>query len=110
MFKLQKRITGLKWPVTVRVPVDGGKIEEQEFTGVFNILTQDEYQNALQTAADDAEFISKFMTNWEGLVDDSGKDTKFTIAKLRQACGFPFFRQAVIKAYNEAAQGAAAKN
>ncbi|QSX32456.1 hypothetical protein JYB87_11830 [Shewanella avicenniae] len=110
MFKLVDRITGLCWPVTVRVPVNGGKVEEQEFTAVFNLLSQDEYEQALQSAKDDAEFISKFMTNWEGLVDDQGKEVKFTVAKLRKACGYPFFRQAIIKAYNEAVQGAAAKN
>lgn len=110
MFKLVDKIEGLRWPVSVPVPQNDGVVERQEFTAIFTILQQQDYEKFLQNCADDSEFISKFMTGWEGIVDEEGKAIPFTKARLTKACKWPNFRTAILRSYTEAAQGVATKN
>ncbi|AFT79036.1 hypothetical protein AMBLS11_12315 [Alteromonas macleodii str. 'Black Sea 11'] len=110
MFKLVKQIERLEWPVKVVAPAPGGKTETHTFTAFFKILPQKEYDKALREAKSDSAFVAKFLTGWEGVNDHNDEPLAFSKKALNDMCEFPFVRTAIIKAYNEAASGAAVKN
>lgn len=99
----------LKWPVIVEVPVDGGKFEKFQFTGVFARLTEAEMDEltgdakkpaaetgaeALEAAKGDekrlaevlqenARKMPQFMIGWEGVkTHPGGSDVPFTAETL----------------------------
>lgn len=43
----------VSWPVTVRVPVDGGAFVDQRFTGVFRVLPEDAFAKLFPARAED---------------------------------------------------------
>ena len=51
----------LEWPVTVRVPVNGGDFAEYQFTGIFARLSESEF-DALANADVDADDPSRSMS------------------------------------------------
>ncbi len=109
-FVLTKKIKEVDWLVTVNVPVDGGKTEDHEFTARFKLLSDDDYNKAVQEAASDTDLISKILIGWEGLIDDDGKAVKYSKKTLKDLCKFPFVRNSIVRAYTQAIQGIAAKN
>lgn len=109
-FKLVKQLKKVEWPVRVNVPVDGGKTEEKEFTGIFKLLPQAEYDANAKTKKSDADFISEILVGWKGLLDDDDKEIEFSPDVIRQLCEYPFTRIAIFKAYNEVVTGIEVKN
>lgn len=109
-FRLVKSLKEVDWPVTVNVPVNGGKTEQHEFTAKFKLMSQEEYDKALQGTKNDTSFIAKFLIGWSGLLDDDDKEVPFSKEALKNLCGLPFVRVAIVKAYNQAITGQAAKN
>lgn len=92
------------WPVRVPVQLDGGKIEEQEFTAIFRRLTKEEDATATEATTSenpwgwlDARFV--------GL-----KDAELTPELRAELMHEPNVRVAIINAYQGFVQGIPAKN
>lgn len=109
-FKLVKQLKKVEWPVRIKVPTDGGKTEEHEFTGVFKLLPQTEYDENTKSKKSDAEFIGEILVGCKGLLDDDGEEIEFSPEVVAQLCEYPFTRIAIFKAYNEIVTGIEVKN
>ncbi|QPG06561.1 hypothetical protein IT774_05150 [Salinimonas marina] len=110
MFKMVKTINRLEWPVKVQVPADGGKTDTHEFTAVFKLLPQAEYDKLLRTAEDDAAMLGELVQGWHGLTDEAGEELEYSLDVIKELCQYPFIRTAIFRAYGEAASGVASKN
>lgn len=109
-FKLVKELKKVEWPVRIKMPTDGGKTEDHEFTGVFKLLPQTEFDNNAKNNKSDADFISKILIGCKGLLDDDGEEIEFSQEVVEKLCEYPFTRIAIFKAYNEIVTGAEVKN
>lgn len=93
----------VRWPVNVRVPVDGG-FEEWRFTGVFRVLTEEEFdawgvkpaieaidpsapapepveapaRPLSQVLADNADKFAQVLVGWDDVTDANGQSIPFT--------------------------------
>lgn len=78
----------IKWPVVVRLPVDGGETAEYQFTGVFARKSEQEYADILGAAPEglpvreilerNALLFPQLMTGWEGITYSAGTEAAFT--------------------------------
>lgn len=109
-FKLVKQLKTVEWPVKVKVPADGGKTVEQEFTGIFKVLPQSEYDAKIKNTQSDAKFIGEILVGAKGLLDDDGNEVEVNDDVIGQLCEFAFTRLAIFRAYNELVTGVETKN
>ena len=105
--RLGQRIE-VEWPVTVSEPIDGGKVQQSEFTARFHLLTDEETtatQNAAQAPGGDPNgWVNAFFV---GL----GKDEEPLTPEMKALMvGTSWIRQAIVKAYIAAWNGAPVKN
>ena len=109
MFKLSKPDTVL-WPVTVAIPVDGGRTCKATFDAEFKLLDQDEIDAALAASEDDMAFLRDVIVGWNGVQDEDGNDLPYSEASCAQMVKIPYVRKALMKAFWDATLGAAEKN
>lgn len=99
----------VKWPVTVRLPADGGEFAAFRFTGVFKRLSEEAYEAIMATRKEklpeigtaelvelvagksraelleeNATLFPQLMVGWEDVLDSSGAEVKFTQAVLHK--------------------------
>ncbi len=110
-----------RWPVVARVPsaTAAGALEEAGFEVVFEALSRDEAAALTESMAAattlraiaDAETaqIIRVVRGWSDVVDGEGDEVPFSEEALRAAAEFPWFRQAIARAYGEAMSGEAAR-
>ncbi len=97
-------------PVKLSIEVDG-TIEEHEFGATFRILPVSRASGeAMRSDEGQLAFLTEAITGFDDLVDDDGKPTPFTPALVAAMLDRVEIRPALIKAYFEAAQKAAAGN
>ncbi len=98
------------WPVTIQVPIDGGKTEKQECSAQFEILPATEYEEFKQLP--DVEFLSRVVKAFgDDIQDEAGEPLPCTEefkAQLFNSAGY--VRIAFITAYHNAATGYLEKN
>ena len=92
------------WPVTVSVPQDGGKTQEQVFTARFRLLGQAELEKAQESDNTDG-FVEAFFV---GLGEAEARE--LTPELRAKIVGRPFVRVALLKAFRDFQTGIAAKN
>ena len=109
-FIIQTGEKKVKWPVRVHEPIDGGKTKEHEFEVTYGLLTQAEYDKAMQDKLPDHEFIKKILRGWSALTDEGGNEIPFNDANIELLASIPYIRRALISAYHEAVSGIAVKN
>ncbi|MEJ1497541.1 MAG: hypothetical protein RPU13_13850 [Candidatus Sedimenticola sp. (ex Thyasira tokunagai)] len=109
MFVLKKQDEPIEWPVEVEVPVNGGKVEKQEFTAHFKLLDQDEID--AESAKGDVSFMTVTLVGWgEDVKDSKGEKIPFGKEPLRAMTKTVHVRKAIVKAYYQMAAGIARKN
>lgn len=96
------------WPVSVRFPADGGKIEAQAFEARFRIVPASRF-NALMQAGP-AELLGEVVEGWRGVSDQDGTPIAFDRATLAMLLDVPFVAAALSEAYAEAMLTGARKN
>ncbi len=105
-FVLKKSNT-YKWPVSVDVPVDGGKHERVTFDVEFKDLTQSRLLEIAELSGEgslsDVEIAREVMSGWAGVEDEDGKELPYSI-------DVPMMASAIAGAYLESKQGAKRKN
>jgi lantibiotic modifying enzyme len=92
-----KKVSSYKWPVTVEVPVDGGKFKKETFTAIFKRMSRSAF-NDLVEAGDDA-LVDQIIEGWE--YNDENKVMLFDD---------PHVLRGVITAFTDSITGSQAKN
>lgn len=121
-----KQSSSYKWPVSFKLPVDGGKFEKQTFDAEFKRLPQariNEIQTDVQTrikAAERNELVDTSVTDisianeliigWEGVVDSDGDAVTFSETVKQQLLDIPTVASAIIVAYFDSLAGVKTKN
>lgn len=103
-----KKVSSYKWPVSVDVPVDGGKFKKETFTAIFKKMSRSAF-NDLVEQGDDA-LIAEIVEGWEGIKDEDGDSIEYSSETRDQLFDDPYVLRAVINAYTESLLGAQAKN
>ena len=98
------------WPVTVRIPIDGGKYASQTFTARFRLPSKDEMTNMAAVLGDDAANARKVMVGWDGIVDEQKQPVPFSDEALDALLGVPWARVAIWQAFIDASFGIKRKN
>lgn len=121
-----KQSTSYKWPVTFKMPTDGGKYEKHTFDAEFKRLPQSrinelqvEVNRRIKATERDEEYdgevsdlslASEVLLGWSGVVDDDGDEVAFTEANKAQLLNVPMMSGAIIEAYFDSLAGKKAKN
>lgn len=103
------------WPVSIKLPADGGKREKSNFDAVFKRLPQtriNEIQQLVQQRVKAAEsgeeldngvtdqsIASEILVGWSGVVDGDGDDVPYSEAIKAQLLDVPMMAGALIEAY-----------
>ena len=105
------------WPVSIRLPADGGKREKQTFEAVFKRLPQSrineiqaevqrrvkatEAGEELKDGISDISLADEILVGWTGVVDGDGEEVAFSKAMKAQLLDVPMLASAIIEAYFE---------
>jgi len=103
-----KKVSSYKWPVTVEVPVDGGKFKKETFTAVFKRMSRSAF-NDLVEAGDDA-LVDQIIEGWEGVKDEDGDEVEYNDENKVMLFDDPHVLRGVITAFTESITGSQAKN
>lgn len=121
-----KQSDSYTWPVSIKLPANGGKRERQTFDAEFKRLPQSrineiqEQANKRIRAAERGEDIGdgisdqsiadEILVGWDGIVDGDGEPVPFSKGSKAQLLDVPFMAGALIEAYFESLVEAKRKN
>jgi len=121
-----KQSASYTWPVSFKLPADGGKYEKQSFDAEFKRLPQArineiqvevqarikaaERNEAIEDGITDQSIAREILVGWSGIVDDEGDQVAYSIATRDQLLEVPTVAAAVILAYFESLTGNKIKN
>lgn len=99
------------WPVTVRVPVDGGQTEDYEVSVQYILPRRSEF-DALRNQDEHAaeNFLIDHISDWDGLADADGETLKFSPETLKAVLDIRYIERAFSLGLWEAGSGSEAKN
>ena len=111
-----KQSDSYRWPVSFKLPTDGGKREKQSFEAEFKRLPQSRIMQ-IQTqaqrlikAAEDGEQIEgisdlsvadEVLVGWSGIVDEDGEEVPFSKANKAALLEVPMLAASLIQSYFE---------
>lgn len=102
------------WPVTVEIPIDGGRFDRQTFDAEFKRLPQARNNAIIQAAraetTTDQEVADEVLVGWKGITDDDGKDVPFSATAKVQLLDVPGVAAALVEGYINSLIGAKRKN
>lgn len=109
MFKLaqKRRVT---WPVTVKIPQDGGRTQKATFGAEFEVITADEQAAVLR---DGGDLLEVQLVGWDARVKgDDDQPIAFSEEAKKKLIDITYVRQALFEALGEinAGREAARKN
>jgi hypothetical protein len=97
-----KQDPSVRWPVTVRLPADGGGFVEQVFEAEIRVLPECEYKALIPRVGgerditdilvENADILPRLVSNWFGVADDTGEVIPITALEnilLRTPYGVP---------------------
>jgi ethanolamine utilization protein EutP (predicted NTPase) len=118
-----KQSATYKWPVTILLPVDGGKKEKHTFDAEFRRLPQSRTEELvtqlkMQERADiDPDQIllmkdaaKEILVGWSGVQDDSGEEIPFSEAALEQVLEIQMVAAQIILGWFNSLEVAKRKN
>ena len=118
-----KQSDSYTWPVTLVIPVDGGRREKHTFEAEFKRLPQTRINEIVRQAkgisddsADDAVMLedqsacAELLVGWSNVVDDSGEEIPFSVKALDQLLELPTIAAQIIRAWTESLEIAKRKN
>lgn len=119
-FVLKKSAT-YSWPVTLRLPIDGGRYEKQVFDALFNRLDQsriNEIQDLFRAKQrgdeeidlTDQSVADEVLAGWSNVQDEDGEEVPFTAAAKSELLNVPAVASAIVVAYFESITGNKVKN
>jgi len=100
------------WPVTIKLPQDGGGFAKRAIEVRFRVKTQDEIDAIAALAIDamDQELVKAVVTGWRGIETADGDDLPFSSENLARLVALTFWRVPVLATYFNALQGVEEKN
>lgn len=107
------------WPVTVEIPIDGGRFDKHSFDAEFKRLPQSKVApmvaelDRLDGASDLerlTEMAGEILVGWSGITDDAGKEVPFSQKSLEQLLEIPMLAVAILRSYFDSIKGAKRKN
>lgn len=118
-----KQSDSYTWPVTLVIPVDGGRREKHTFDAEFKRLPQTRINEIVRQAkgisddsADNAVMLedqsacAELLVGWSNVVDDSGEEIPFSVKALDQLLELPTIAAQIIRAWTESLEIAKRKN
>jgi hypothetical protein len=112
-----KQSDSYSWPVSIKLPADGGKRERQTFDAEFKRLPQsriNEIQDLVQkqikatekgespaVEISDLSIADEILVGWDGIVDGDGEPVPYTNASKTMLLDVPMMSGALISAYFE---------
>jgi len=111
------------WPITLVLPIDGGRREKHTFDGEFRRLPQTRINEIIRQArlqergklADDEELqdqdaAKEILAGWINVVDDKGEEVPFSEAALNQLLEIPTVAGQIVRTWFESLEVAKRKN
>ena len=121
-----KQSNSYTWPVSVKLPADGGKFEKQTFDAQFKRLPQgrineiqvdvqtrikaSERNETLEGSISDQSIADELLVGWSGVVDGDGDEILFSEELKEQLLDISTVASAIIVAYFDSLTGSKAKN
>lgn len=112
-----KQSDSYTWPVSIKLPANGGKRERQTFDAEFKRLPQsriNEIQREVQLrikanekgedtgeGVSDQSIADEILVGWDGIVDGDGEPVPFSNAVKAQLLDVPTMAGALVSAYFE---------
>jgi hypothetical protein len=102
------------WPVSFRIPTDGGGYETADFDAEFKRITQSKIEELFNKLSEgtinDRQVADEVLIGWKGVQDDSGKPLNFTDATKARLLDVAGLAGVLVMAYTDALRGAREKN
>jgi hypothetical protein len=111
------------WPITLVLPVDGGRREKHTFDGEFRRLPQTRINEIVKLAqlqergklAEDEELrdqdaAKEILAGWSNVVDDKGEEIPYSEAALNQLMEIPTVAGQIVRTWFESLEVAKRKN
>ena len=118
-----KQSASYTWPITLVLPVDGGRREKHTFDGEFKRLPQTRINEIVRLAREmergrlneddaleDQDAAREVLAGWSGIVDDDGKEVPFSDGTLTQLLEIPTVAGQIVRAWFESLEVAKKKN
>lgn len=121
-----KQSSSYVWPVTVKLPISGGKFEKQTFDAEFKRLPQarinkiqievqariksSERNEATDDSISDQTIAEELLIGWSGVLDEDGDEVPFSESMKQQLLDIPTMATAIIVAYFDSLTGTKTKN
>lgn len=112
-----KQSDSYTWPVSIKLPANGGKRERQTFDAEFKRLPQsriNEIQREVQLrvkanekgedtgeGVSDQSIADEILVGWDGIIDGDGEPVPFSNAVKAQLLDVPMMAGALVAAYFE---------
>src|SRR4051812_1451660 len=101
-FKLSKD-TSYKWPVTVKIPRDGGKFVNATFNAEFAYLKQDEIDEVVENSRnnrDNADVCKRALVGWGAdVTDENDQPLQYSEENKTKLLNEPHVSRAVLAAF-----------
>jgi hypothetical protein len=111
------------WPITLIIPMDGGRRDKHTFDGEFRRLPQSRINEVIRLARaaergrlnDDEEFLDQdaakeILAGWSGVVDDDAKEIPYSESALAQLLDIPTVAGQIVRAWFDSLDVAKRKN
>jgi hypothetical protein len=111
------------WPITLILPVDGGRREKHTFDGEFKRLPQTRINEIVRQARamergrlnedeglEDQDAAIELLAGWSNVVDDEGNEIPFSTKALDQLLEIPTVAGQIVRAWFESLEVAKRKN
>jgi hypothetical protein len=121
-----KQSSSYVWPVTVRLPISGGKFEKQTFDAEFKRLPQarinkiqievqariksSERNETADDSISDQSIADEILIGWANVLDVDGDEVPFSESMKQQLLDIPTMATAIIVAYFDSLTGTKTKN
>ncbi len=101
------------WPVSVKLPTNGGRYDTQTFDVEFRRVSQARIEELLEQGRsaeiNDRAVCGELVAGWQGITDGTG-EVPFSDAAFRQLLDIPGIQAAIIAAWFESLSGEKRKN
>ena len=108
MALIRKKVTSIKWPITITSPSDGGKWVDETFTGIFDRIGLTKLNQLAEQG--DPKLVKSVMKCWQDIKDEEGNELPFNKKELDSFLDDPHFLRATVQAVLEMTQEAPSKN
>ena len=102
------------WPISLQVPVDGGKYKRCDFEVEFQRIPQSELLELIaaqqEGALRDVEIIKKIMVGWKNVTDSEDQEVPFTATNRDQLLEVVGMASAIGEVFFESRAKAKRKN